>query len=135
MVVSKAPSLASSNRRIIPIYADGFLAICAGAVGGEPFGQEPFYWVAFAGALLLMSFCNHVLLTISTGASIGKLIGGLRVIRVADLGRPRLGPAVRRWLWGFYYILLGPVMFLTGTDMDHMDVAGLRIVRRADLRR
>ncbi|PZG14320.1 RDD family protein [Nonomuraea aridisoli] len=135
MATAGVPPLASSNRRIIPIYTDGFIAICAGIIASAPYGQAAYYWVVFVGALLLMSFCNHVLLAVVTGGSVGKLIGGLRVIRTCDLGRPRIGQAIRRWLWGFYYIALSPVMFLTGTDMDHLDIAGLRIVRRADLRR
>ncbi|MGW3346460.1 RDD family protein [Nonomuraea rubra] len=127
------PPLASSNRRILPIWTDGLFAVAAGIVGGELLGRTVNYWVAVAGTLLLASFCNHVLLTISTGGSIGKLISGLRLIRTSDLGKPGIGQAVRRWLWGFFYIVISPVLFLTGSDVDHLDIAGLRIVRKADL--
>ncbi|MEV4580267.1 RDD family protein [Nonomuraea jabiensis] len=127
------PPLASSNRRILPIWTDGLLAVAVGIVGGELLGRTANYWVAVAGTLLLASFCNHVLLTISAGGSIGKLISGLRLIRISDLGKPGIGQAVHRWLWGFFYIMISPVLFLTGSDVDHLDIAGLRIVRKADL--
>jgi uncharacterized RDD family membrane protein YckC len=117
----------------VPIWTDGLFALAAGVVGGEVFGRSITYWVAVAGALLLASFCNHVLLTVSAGGSIGKLISGVRIIRIADLGKPGIGQATRRWLWGLFYILISPVLFLSGSDVDHLDIAGLRIVRNADL--
>ncbi|MFC7590969.1 hypothetical protein ACFQYP_50265 [Nonomuraea antimicrobica] len=40
--------------------------------------------------------------------SIGKIISGLRLIRISDLGKPSIGQAIRRWLWGFFYILISP---------------------------
>ncbi|MFI7230589.1 RDD family protein [Nonomuraea angiospora] len=128
------PPLASSNRRILPIWTDGLLAIAAGIVGGELLGRSVNYWVAVAGTLLLVSFCNHVVLAIFAGGSIGKLISGLRLIRTTDLGKPGVGQAIHRWLWGFFYIVISPVLFLTGSDVDHLDIAGLRIVRKVDLR-
>ncbi|MEV0380532.1 RDD family protein [Nonomuraea sp. NPDC050643] len=127
------PPLASSNRRILPIWTDGLFAVAVGIIGGELLGRTVNYWVAVAGTLLLASFCNHVLLTITVGGSIGKLISGLRLIRVSDLSKPGIGQAVHRWLWGFFYIVISPVLFLTGSDVDHLDIAGLRIVRKADL--
>ncbi|GGM89564.1 hypothetical protein GCM10010106_41260 [Thermopolyspora flexuosa] len=135
MAPTEVPPLASSNRRIIPIWTDGPLALFAGSVGAVLFGRILHEWVAFACTLLLWSFCNHVLLTVAVGGSIGKLIGGLRLIRTADLRKPTFRQAVHRWLWGFFYILISPFLMLTGTDVDHLDIAGLRIVRRADLRR
>jgi len=135
MTPTEVPPLASSNRRIIPMWTDGPLALLAGAVGAELLGRIINYWVAFACTLLLWSFCNHVLLTITAGGSVGKLIAGLRLIRTADLRKPTFRQAVHRWLWGFFYMLVSPVLYLTGTDLVHLDVAGLRVVRRADLRR
>ncbi|GAA3720015.1 hypothetical protein GCM10022224_102430 [Nonomuraea antimicrobica] len=110
------------------------LALGAGAVGGEVLGRTVNYWAAAVGTLLLVSFCNHVILTASAGGSIGKIISGLRLIRISDLGKPSIGQAIRRWLWGFFYILISPVLILSGSDVDHLDVADLRIVRNADLR-
>ncbi|MDA0632261.1 RDD family protein [Nonomuraea sp. MCN248] len=134
MAPTNAPPLASSNRRIVPIWTDGLLALGAGAIGGELLGRASNFWVAAIGALLLVSFCNHVVLTVLTGGSIGKLIGGLRLIRTSDRDKPGLGQATRRWLWGFFYIAISPFLMLTGSDVDHLDIAGLRIVRTADLR-
>ncbi|WP_344897227.1 RDD family protein [Nonomuraea antimicrobica] len=134
MAPTEIPPLASSNRRILPIWTDGLLALGAGAVGGEVLGRTVNYWAAAVGTLLLVSFCNHVILTASAGGSIGKIISGLRLIRISDLGKPSIGQAIRRWLWGFFYILISPVLILSGSDVDHLDVADLRIVRNADLR-
>ncbi|WP_157249242.1 RDD family protein [Nonomuraea typhae] len=133
MASTKVPPLASSNRRIVPIWTDGLLAIGAGIVGGELFGRTINYWAAVVGALLVASLCNHVILSVLAGGSIGKLISGLRIIRTADLGKPGFGQAIRRWLWGFFYIVISPVLFLSGSDVDHLDIAGLRIVRKIDL--
>lgn len=134
MAPTDVPPLASSNRRIVPIWTDGLLALGAGVIGGELLGRASNFWAAAIGALLLLSFCNHVILTVLTGGSIGKLISGLRLVRTSDLGKPGLGQATRRWLWGFFYIAISPVLMLTGSDVDHLDIAGLRIVRTADLR-
>ncbi|MGW2219496.1 RDD family protein [Nonomuraea sp. NPDC001684] len=134
MAPTKVPPLASSNRRILPIWTDGLLSLGAGAVVGGAFGLLINYWVAAIPALLLVSFCNHVVLTVLAGGSIGKLISGLRLIRTNDFGKPQFGQAVHRWLWGFFYIAITPVLFLFDGDIDHLDIAGLRIVRRADLR-
>ncbi|MFG1696902.1 RDD family protein [Nonomuraea sp. NPDC049309] len=114
---------------------DALLALVAGIQASEPLYPTLAYWPVFIAALLTMSFFNHVLLTIAFGGSIGKLLTGLRTIRTSDLEKPTIGQATRRWLWGFYYIACIPIMMLTGTDMDHLDIAGLRIVRRVDVRR
>lgn len=135
MTSTEVPPRASSNRRIIPPAVDGLLALLTGIIATGPYRETLVYWPIFIAALLVMSFCNHVLLTIAFGGSIGKLLTGLRTIRISDLEKPTIGPATRRWLWGFFYILCVPIMMLTGTDMDHLDIAGLRIVRRVDVRR
>lgn len=134
MAPTEVPPLASSNRRILPIWTDGLFALGAGIVAGEVFGRVVNYWVVAAVGLLLASFCNHVILTILAGGSIGKLISGLRLIRINDFGKPQIGQAIHRWAWGFFYILITPVLFLMDGDIDHLDIAGLRIVRNADLR-
>ncbi|MEU6715465.1 RDD family protein [Nonomuraea sp. NPDC046802] len=135
MAPTEVPPLASSNRRILPIWTDAGLSVLAGIIGSDPLNATVYYWPAFAGTLLLVSFCNHVLLTISAGGSVGKLISGLRLVRTSDLRKPTIGQATHRWAWGFFYIAISPVLFLTNSDIDHLDIAGLRIVRRADLRR
>ncbi|WP_431929881.1 RDD family protein [Nonomuraea jabiensis] len=135
MASTEVPPLASSNRRILSIWADGLFALGFGIVGGEIFGRTVSYWAAAGGALLLASWCNHVILAVLAGGSIGKQISGLRLIRTSDLGKPALGQAIRRWLWGFFYIVISPVLILSGSDVDHLDIAGLRTIRRADLRR
>ncbi|MFI6498329.1 RDD family protein [Nonomuraea typhae] len=134
MASAELPPLASSNRRIMPIWTDGLLAVGVGIAGGELLGRNVNYWAAAVGALIVVSFGNHVILTAVAGGSIGKLLGGLRLIRTADLGKPGLGQAIRRWLWGFLSIAISPVLFLSGSDVNHLDVAGLRVVRKADLR-
>ncbi|WP_336215113.1 RDD family protein [Nonomuraea sp. LPB2021202275-12-8] len=134
MAPTEVPPLASSNRRIVPIWTDGLLALGVGAVGGELLGRASNFWAAAIGALLVASFCNHVILTVLAGGSIGKLISGLRLIRTSDLGKPGVRQAIHRWLWGFFYILISPALILSGSDVDHLDIAGLRIVRTADLR-
>ncbi|MGW4412404.1 RDD family protein [Nonomuraea sp. NPDC004702] len=140
MAPKEVPPLASSNRRILPIWTDGLFALGVGSVAGEAavvaeaFGWSANFWVAGTVALLLASFCNHVILTVLTGGSIGKLIGGLRVVRVDDLRKPRIGQAIHRWLWGFFYILISPLLMVLDSDIDHLLIAGLRIVRRVNLR-
>ncbi|NBE95514.1 RDD family protein [Nonomuraea sp. KC401] len=135
MTSTEVPPRASSNRRIIPPSVDALLALLAGIIVSDPLNGTLAYWPAFVGALLVLSFCNHVLLTIALGGSVGKLLTGLRTVRTSDLEKPTIGQATRRWLWGFFYIAYIPIMVVTGTDMDHHDIAGLRIVRRADVRR
>ncbi|SDL17570.1 RDD family protein [Nonomuraea maritima] len=135
MTSTEVPPRASSNRRIIPPSVDGLLALLAGIIASDPLIETIYYWPTFVGALLVMSFCNHVLVTIATGGSVGKLLTGLRTVRTSDLEKPAIGQATHRWLWGFLYIAYIPIMVLTGTDMDHLDIAGLRIVRRVDVRR
>lgn len=135
MAEAKVPPLASSNRRILPIWTDAALSVLAGIIGSGPLLDTVYYWSAFAGVLLLVSFCNHVLVTVLVGGSVGKLISGLRLVRTSDLRRPAMGQAIHRWAWGFFYIAISPVLFLTNSDIDYLDIAGLRIVRRADLHR
>lgn len=137
MAPTEVPPLASSNRRILPIWTDGLLSLGAGLIGGEALAviAEINFWVVAVALLLLVSFCNHVLLTFSAGGSTGKLISGLRLVRTADLEKPTIGQATHRWLWGFFYIAISPFLMITDSDIDHLDIAGLRIVRRADLRR
>ncbi|SCE15313.1 RDD family protein, partial [Streptomyces sp. DvalAA-19] len=54
--------------------------------------------VALVAQLTVLSFANQVLLTMAVRASAGKLIMGVRVIRLPDAGRPEFRRLVLRWL-------------------------------------
>ncbi|MFI6688385.1 RDD family protein [Streptomyces sp. NPDC050485] len=90
-----------------------------------------------AAAMIAGSFTNQVLLTMWTGASLGKFTTLLCVVRVEDGARPRFRPTVRRWLYGLAYLIavlpfaaLGLTDF-GGSDGPRHDAMGLRIVRRS----
>ncbi|MFE9555155.1 RDD family protein [Streptomyces sp. NPDC006703] len=90
-------------------------------------------------AMIAASFTNQVLLTMWTGASLGKHATILRVVRVDDTARPRFRQTVRRWLYGLVYVVavlpfaaLGLTDF-GGPDGPRHDAMGLRIVRRSCL--
>ncbi|OEV04803.1 hypothetical protein AN216_05595 [Streptomyces oceani] len=87
----------------------------------------PDYWLPAVGCLLAVSFVNHVLLTVPVRASLGKLLFNVRMIRMADGGRPHFWQAVRRWVAGFFY---QPVQYLLSqvhmqSDTDGEDLCGL----------
>ncbi|MFE6697189.1 RDD family protein [Streptomyces sp. NPDC057718] len=98
--------------------------------------------------LIALSFANQVLLTMAVRASAGKLIMGVRVIRLPDAGRPGFRRLVLRWLYGFLWLPLQPWHRLRGPataptrperpagcpNEPHEDLAGIRQVRRCDLR-
>ncbi|MFG3410347.1 RDD family protein [Streptomyces sp. NPDC048142] len=100
--------------------------------------------------LIALSFANQVLLTLAVRASAGKLIMGVRVIRLPDAGRPGFRRLVLRWLYGLLWLprqpwhrlrgLRGPaapspVERSPGRPAEaHEDLAGVRQVRRSDLR-
>lgn len=54
--------------------------------------------------LVALSFANQVLLTMAVRASAGKLIMGVRVIRLPDAGRPGFRLLVLRWLYGLLWL-------------------------------
>lgn len=97
--------------------------------------------------LVALSFANQVLLTMAVRASAGKLIMGVRVIRLPDAGRPGFRLLVLRWLYGLLWLprqpwrrFRGPVAAGTPgrapgrrTETPE-DLAGVRQVRRSDLR-
>lgn len=60
------------------------------------------------GHLTVLSFANQVLLTMAVRASAGKLIMGVRVIRLPDAGRPEFRRLVLRWLYGLFWLPLQP---------------------------
>ncbi|CAM5439303.1 MULTISPECIES: RDD family protein [Streptomyces] len=97
--------------------------------------------------LVTLSFANQVLLTMAVRASAGKLIMGVRVIRLPDAGRPGFRLLVRRWLYGLLWLPRQPWHRLRRSEADAPDraparrraetpedLAGLRQVRRSDLR-
>lgn len=96
--------------------------------------------------LVTLSFANQVLLTLAVRASAGKLIMGVRVIRLPDAGRPGFRLLVRRWLYGLLWLPRRPWHRLHGpaaAGPDRApgrpseapeDLAGVRQVRRSDLR-
>ncbi|MFD7511529.1 RDD family protein [Streptomyces sp. NPDC059853] len=81
--------------------------------------------------VLALSCANHVILVLLFRASLGKLLWGLRVVRVTDAGRPRFPRAVRRWVTGYLYFVL---MVLAEEGDTLGEACGLRTVRRRDLR-
>ncbi|MFJ6613222.1 RDD family protein [Streptomyces sp. NPDC091289] len=97
--------------------------------------------------LIALSFANQVLLTMAVRASAGKLIMGVRVIRLPDAGRPGFRRLVLRWLYGLLWLPRQPWRRLRGPSAPppaerppgrpaevHEDLAGVRQVRRSDLR-
>ncbi|MFJ1775939.1 RDD family protein [Streptomyces anulatus] len=98
--------------------------------------------------LAALSFANQVLLTMAVRASAGKLIMGVRVIRLPDAGRPGFRLLVRRWLYGLLWLPRQPWHRLRRgpaaagapdrtpgrrTETPE-DLAGVRQVRCSDLR-
>lgn len=98
--------------------------------------------------LIVLSFANQVLLTMAVRASAGKLIMGVRVIRLPDAGRPGFRRLVLRWLYGLLWLPLQPWRRLRGPAAagggperpagrpvePYEDLAGVRQVRHSDLR-
>ncbi|MEI5035550.1 RDD family protein [Streptomyces sp. S1A(2023)] len=97
--------------------------------------------------LVTLSFANQVLLTMAVRASAGKLIMGVRVIRLPDAGRPGFRLLVRRWLYGLLWLPSRPWHLRRGPaaadapvrapgrrSETPQDLAGVRQVRRSDLR-
>ncbi|MEI7033193.1 RDD family protein [Streptomyces pratensis] len=100
-----------------------------------------------AGQVLVLSFANQVLLTMAFRASAGKLIMGVRVVRLPDAGRPGFRRLVVRWLYGLLWLPLQPWRLLgrpgaarppersaSCPAKPHEDLAGVRQVRRSDMR-
>ncbi|WJV46910.1 RDD family protein [Streptomyces flavofungini] len=148
----RAPSLPappSSARRITAAVLDALLALVCGLTAGAAAGvkvvdgvvelrpSSPSVWGAAVGALLAVSFVNHVLLTLAARASVGKLLTGLRVVRVPDsdapasLRRPPFLRLIGRWLFGFYWtVVFVPIHLAADSDVEQQDAVGLRVVRR-----
>ncbi|TDF54621.1 hypothetical protein E2C00_17005 [Streptomyces sp. WAC05374] len=149
-VPQRVPRPAGEGRRWLAVTLDLVVAVGVPYVLARGEDGRPLTAVAM---LLGISFTNQVLLTVLCGASAGKLIAGIRVIRAADGGRPTVGRAVYRWLCGLCWLPLQPYYWLraffrglggggaargTVTDNDdgelyHADLAGLRYARRRDV--
>ncbi|WP_306337176.1 RDD family protein [Streptomyces sp. KL118A] len=134
---------ATPPRRLTASAVDAAVALLCGLAAAAAVGvtvadgvvevrvQSPAMWAAGLGAALGFSLLNHTLLTRLTGASVGKLLTGLRVVRTSDAGRPRLLPLTGRWLFGFYWtVVFVPLHVVTDSDVEQQDAVGLRVVRR-----
>ncbi|MEV7344067.1 RDD family protein [Streptomyces sp. NPDC093544] len=130
-------------RRVTAATIDALAALVCGLAAGATAGvkvvdgvvelrpQSPTVWGAALGAALGLSFLNHVLLTVTTRASLGKLLTGLQVVRTSDGGRPGFFRLIGRWLFGFYWmVVFVPIHLATDSDVEQQDVVSLHMVRR-----
>ncbi|MFG2500129.1 RDD family protein [Streptomyces sp. NPDC048441] len=137
------PPAPTQTRRVTASCVDALLALLSALAAGATAGvsvlngvveirpQSPVVWAAALGAAFGLSFLNHVLLTFATRASIGKLLTGIRVVRMSDGGRPTLLRLLGRWLFGFYWmVVFVPIHVATDSDVEQQDAVGLRVVGR-----
>ncbi|WP_030792440.1 RDD family protein [Streptomyces sp. NRRL S-920] len=128
-------------RRVTAACLDALLALLCGLAAGAAAGvkvldgvveirpQSTAVWTAALGAAFGLSFLNHVLLTLTTRASLGKLLTGVRVVRSSDGGRPTFLRLVGRWLFGFYWmVVFVPLHVAADSDVEQQDAVGLRVV-------
>ncbi|MFF2327816.1 MULTISPECIES: RDD family protein [unclassified Streptomyces] len=136
-------------RRYLAVGLDCYTCLVTGGLLARPHVHTagvPETVGLLLGPTLAFSFVNQVLLTAVAGAGVGKLIMGIRVIRLPDAGRPGPWQLVRRWLYGLCRLPLQPwyalLSFLTGPgalalsafwSSGNDDPVGLRQVHRADL--
>lgn len=117
------------------VFTDVLFALMGGLVlarGLFPDTDGPGEFLAALAAVALgLSFVNHVIVVRLFRASLGKLLWGLRMVRVTDIGRPRVFQSVRRWLAGYFLFILA--MLLEDADILG-EACGVRTVRRRDLR-
>lgn len=151
----RLPRGTGETRRYLAVGLDCYLCLlvvgllvhsCLGAPGAGA-GRTA---AVLVGQLTVLSFANQVLLTMAVRASAGKLIMGVRVIRLPDAGRPEFRRLVLRWLYGLLWLPLQPWHHLRRTAAapppperlggcpraaaQHTDLAGVRQVHRSDLR-
>ncbi|PVC72990.1 hypothetical protein DBP15_10430 [Streptomyces sp. CS065A] len=151
----RIPKGTGETRRYLAVGLDCYLCLLVvGLLVHSCLGQA--HWGAgrtaalLVGHLAVLSFANQVLLTMAVRASAGKLIMGVRVIRLPDAGRPEFRRLVLRWLYGLFWLPLQPWHHLRRgaaaeppprerlgggprTPPD-TDLAGVRQVHRSDLR-
>ncbi|MEI5131378.1 RDD family protein [Streptomyces libani] len=134
----RIPNEANPMRRLGAIFLDGLLALTAAYIALRSAGHaglpalQVFY--AVAGAGFGLSFLNHVLLTRIAGASLGKFAVRTRVIRETDATRPRLPRLFRRWLGGYFFLVIWIIAACFDLEDDPEDFCGLRLVSYRDLR-
>ncbi|GAA2096936.1 hypothetical protein GCM10009801_66910 [Streptomyces albiaxialis] len=155
------PRRAGELRRYAAVTVDLVLAVTLGllvavALGkdtgpdGTPTGGRA--TGAALGTLVGFSFVNQTLLTWACGASVGKLLARIRVVRATDGTRPGPFRLAWRWLSGLCWLPLQPYYWLRswinvltggsprGTVRDnedgelYEDICGVRQVRSRDLR-
>ncbi len=134
--MAPVPEEAGEGWLLAATFTDVLLALGAGFAGARALaGDDPGfagYLLPFIGCALAVSFLNHVLGMWLLRAGAGKLLWGLRVVRVGDGRRPGFWRAVGRWLVG--YVLFG-LMVVVEDGSGVGEACGLRTVRRRDLRR
>ncbi|WP_327372084.1 RDD family protein [Streptomyces sp. NBC_01217] len=136
-------------RRYLAVGLDCYLCLVGGGLLARPHVDAagvPAAVGLLLGPTLAFSFLNQVVLTAVAGAGAGKLIMGIRVVRLPDAGRPGPGQLMRRWLYGLCRLPLQPWYalrsYLTGPgalplsafwSSGNDDPMGLRQVRHSDL--
>ncbi|WP_327101641.1 RDD family protein [Nocardia vinacea] len=130
------PPEADEGRLILAVFFD---VVAAWGVGFAVVARlipegvaEPRFVPTGFGCTLAFSFVNHVVGTLAFRGSLGKLLLGLRVVRVVDGHRANSWQAVKRWLVGF---VLMAVMALVEDGGGIGEACGVRTVRRRDQRR
>ncbi|MFE9406389.1 RDD family protein [Streptomyces sp. NPDC006530] len=133
---------ASRGRRYAAAVMDGTLALGCGLATGTGYlllhsvadsehgRSHPGLGASLLAGVAGFSFVNHVLLVLLCRASVGKAVAGVRVVRAADGGRPRVHQALGRWLGGLTWgvIVLPFAYALGGSEAEPQDFAGLRII-------
>ncbi|WP_129842060.1 RDD family protein [Streptomyces sp. RFCAC02] len=132
--MASIPDEADEGWLLLVTATDVLLALGAGIAGAQVYAPDDIGGVAlsFVGCALAFSFVNHVFGMWVLRASIGKLVWGLRVVRVPEGGRPGFWRAVARWLVGY---VLFALMALIEDGGGVGEACSLRTVRRRDLRR
>ncbi|MFF8692907.1 RDD family protein [Streptomyces sp. NPDC015144] len=108
---ARVPPRVGEMRRYLAVGLDAYLCLITAGLLARPHLDTA--TAAEAAGLLLgpalgFSFLNHVVLTALAGAGAGKLLMGIRVVRMPDAGRPGPWTLVRRWLYGLSWTLLQP---------------------------
>ncbi|WP_323178011.1 RDD family protein [Streptomyces sp. NBC_00338] len=150
----RTPPRAGEMRRYLAVGLDCYLCLVVSGLLVRPHVDSatvPQVAGLLVGPVLVLSFLNQVVLTALVGAGAGKLIMGIRVVSLPDVGRPGPGRLVRRWLYGLCWLPLQPWYGVRAhlarsggeggpghragheENVAHPDPAGLRQVRRSDL--
>ncbi|WP_308434226.1 RDD family protein [Streptomyces gelaticus] len=159
---ARVPPRAGDMRRYLAVGLDCYLCLLTAGLVARPHVDTARVTEAVGlllGPTLAFSFLNQVALTALTGAGLGKLIMGIRVVRLPDAGRPGPWLLLRRWLYGLCRLPLQPWYGLRsllpdpgtpprttlwssgsrenggsrGNGRPHTDPLGLRQVRHSDL--